>query len=100
MKMALRQAKRGLGRTSPNPMVGAVIVRKGTVIATGYHKRAGAGHAEVDALEKLGGKASSSVSKKTDYLLAGQSPGSKLQKAQNLNVKIITEKEFSEMISD
>lgn len=45
-------------------------------------------------------KTPSSVSKKTDYLLAGQSPGSKLQKAQNLGVKIITEKEFLEMIKD
>jgi len=47
-----------------------------------------------------GAKTASSVSKKTDYLLAGQNPGSKMQKAKNLGVKIITEKEFSEMISD
>ena len=47
-----------------------------------------------------GAKTASSVSKKTDYLLAGQSPGSKIQKAQNLGVKIITEKEFLKMIKD
>ena len=47
-----------------------------------------------------GAKTASSVSKKTDYLLAGQNPGSKMQKAKNLGVKIITEKEFSEKISD
>jgi len=52
------------------------------------------------AIKQTGGKTSSSISKKTDYLLAGQSPGSKLQKAQNLGVKIITEKEFLKMIND
>ena len=51
-------------------------------------------------IKQAGGKASSTVSKKTDYLLAGQSPGSKIQKAKNLGVKIITEKEFLEMIKD
>ena len=53
-----------------------------------------------DKIKQAGGKASSTVSKKTDYLLAGQSPGSKIQKAKNLGVKIITEKEFLEMIKD
>ena len=49
-------------------------------------------------IEKFGGKTSSSVSKKTDYVLAGEETGSKLTKAQNLGVKIITESEFEEMI--
>ncbi len=57
MKEALRLAKKGLGRTSPNPAVGAVIVRKGHIIASGYHKKAGGHHAEVEALSMLGGKA-------------------------------------------
>jgi diaminohydroxyphosphoribosylaminopyrimidine deaminase/5-amino-6-(5-phosphoribosylamino)uracil reductase len=56
MRMALRQARKGLGRTTPNPAVGAVVVREGKVIASGYHKRAGVNHAEVDALYKIGGK--------------------------------------------
>ena len=56
MRMALRQARKGLGRTSPNPAVGAIVVREGKVIASGYHKRAGANHAEVEALKKIGGK--------------------------------------------
>ncbi len=53
MKQALREARKGLGRTSPNPAVGAVIVRKGEVVARGYHRRAGLPHAEVEALGKL-----------------------------------------------
>ena len=57
MKEALRLAKKGVGRTSPNPVVGAVIVRKGRVIASGYHKKAGLNHAEVEALTMIGGKA-------------------------------------------
>jgi diaminohydroxyphosphoribosylaminopyrimidine deaminase / 5-amino-6-(5-phosphoribosylamino)uracil reductase len=57
MREALRLAKRGLGRTSPNPAVGAVIVRKGRVIAGGYHRKAGSPHAEIEALGRLQGKA-------------------------------------------
>ncbi len=49
-------------------------------------------------IEKFGGKTSSSVSKKTDYVLAGEEAGSKLTKAESLGVKIITEAEFEEMI--
>ena len=51
-----------------------------------------------DIIEKFGGKTSSSVSKKTDYVLAGEEAGSKLIKAQNLGVTIISENEFKEMI--
>ena len=56
MRAALRQARKGLGRTSPNPVVGAVIVRNGKIIASGYHKKAGWNHAEVEVLAKIGGK--------------------------------------------
>ena len=53
MRLALREARRGIGSTSPNPAVGAVIVRSGRVIAKGWHKRAGQPHAEVEALRAL-----------------------------------------------
>ena len=48
-------------------------------------------------IEKFGGKTSSSVSKKTSYVLAGEDAGSKLTKAQSLGVQIITEEEFEKM---
>ncbi len=54
MAMALRLARRAVGRTSPNPMVGAVIVRGEEVVGRGYHRRAGTAHAEVVALGQAG----------------------------------------------
>jgi len=53
MREALRQAKKALGRTSPNPMVGALIVRGDRILARGYHRGPGQKHAEADALTKL-----------------------------------------------
>jgi len=50
MRLALRLARRGYGTTSPNPMVGAVLVRGGKVIGQGWHHRAGEPHAEIEAL--------------------------------------------------
>jgi diaminohydroxyphosphoribosylaminopyrimidine deaminase / 5-amino-6-(5-phosphoribosylamino)uracil reductase len=58
MRLALREARKGLGRTSPNPCVGAVIVRDQVVVSTGYHKKAGTPHAEIHALRKAGASAS------------------------------------------
>ncbi len=54
MRLALRLARRGAGRTSPNPAVGAVLVRKGTVVGAGYHRAAGMPHAEAEALRAAG----------------------------------------------
>jgi len=50
MRLALRLARRGGGATSPNPMVGAVLVKGGKVIGRGWHRRAGRPHAEIEAL--------------------------------------------------
>ncbi len=57
MARALKLAEIGRGTTSPNPMVGAVIVKGGRVIAEGYHRKAGGDHAEIVALKKAGKKA-------------------------------------------
>jgi diaminohydroxyphosphoribosylaminopyrimidine deaminase/5-amino-6-(5-phosphoribosylamino)uracil reductase len=54
MRMVLRLAEKAAGRTSPNPMVGALLVRGRKVVATGYHRRAGGDHAEIDALKRAG----------------------------------------------
>ena len=54
MREALRAAENARGRTSPNPMVGAVIVRGGRIVATGWHREAGTPHAEVHALRMAG----------------------------------------------
>ena len=58
MDMALDLALKGQGFTSPNPMVGAVVVKNGKVVGTGYHQAAGKAHAEVNALNDAGGDAS------------------------------------------
>jgi len=57
MKMALELAARARGRTSPNPMVGAVLVKDNRIVGQGYHARAGTPHAEVLALAEAGNEA-------------------------------------------
>ncbi|MHB8843870.1 MAG: bifunctional diaminohydroxyphosphoribosylaminopyrimidine deaminase/5-amino-6-(5-phosphoribosylamino)uracil reductase RibD [Nitrospirota bacterium] len=57
MRQALRLAGKAAGRTSPNPMVGAVVVKSGRVIASGWHRKAGGPHAEAIALAKAGAAA-------------------------------------------
>ena len=51
MKLALRLARRGLGWTSPNPVVGAVLVKDSRIVGRGYHRRFGGNHAEINALQ-------------------------------------------------
>jgi diaminohydroxyphosphoribosylaminopyrimidine deaminase / 5-amino-6-(5-phosphoribosylamino)uracil reductase len=58
MRIALREAEKGLGRCSPNPAVGAVVVNRGRLVSTGYHRKAGRPHAEIETL----GKAAASLS--------------------------------------
>lgn len=57
LRRALKLAARGRYRTSPNPMVGAVVVRGGEVVGSGYHRRVGGPHAEAEALAAAGEKA-------------------------------------------
>ena len=54
MARAISLARNGLGRTSPNPLVGAVIVRDGRIVAEGWHRKAGTPHAEIHALNMAG----------------------------------------------
>lgn len=58
MQLALELARKGEGRTAPNPPVGALIVRRGLVIGEGFHPKAGAPHAEIFALQQAGVQAS------------------------------------------
>ena len=53
MRAAIEQAKKGVGLTSPNPAVGAVLVRDGRIAARGFHRQAGVEHAEVNCLRKV-----------------------------------------------
>src|SRR5258708_24859590 len=50
MREALRLARRGYGATSPNPMVGAILVKNDRIIGRGWHRRAGEPHAEIEAI--------------------------------------------------
>jgi diaminohydroxyphosphoribosylaminopyrimidine deaminase/5-amino-6-(5-phosphoribosylamino)uracil reductase len=61
MKRALLLARKGKGRTSPNPLVGAVLVKRGKVVGEGYHAKAGEAHAEIVALRKAGKEARGST---------------------------------------
>src|SRR3954469_295440 len=57
MRRALDLARRGWGQTAPNPMVGAVVVRDGTIVGEGFHERFGEQHAETAALRNAAGRA-------------------------------------------
>ena len=57
MNLAIKLALKGQGKTSPNPLVGAIVVKKGKIIGRGFHEKAGFAHAEVVALDEAGDKA-------------------------------------------
>ena len=53
IKRCIELAQKGIGRTYPNPMVGAVIVHNNKIIGEGYHKKAGEPHAEINAINSV-----------------------------------------------
>lgn len=76
-----------------NPIAGKTVVVTGTLVQFKRDEIKG-------LIEKLGGRAASSVSKKTDFVLAGEKAGSKLEKAKQLGVAVITEVEFQKMLNE
>jgi DNA ligase (NAD+) len=84
----------------PKPSDGRAETLAGkTFVVTGTLQRYG--REEIEGLiKKLGGKATGSVSKKTDYVIAGEKAGSKLDKARQLGVAVLTEGEFEKMVGE
>ena len=80
-------------RRSRSPLAGKTIVVTGTLEHFSRQQIE-------QAIRRAGAKASGSVSKKTDYVLAGQDPGSKLDKAKKLGVQIVDEQGFMKIIED
>ena len=78
-------------KSNDNRFEGKIFVLTGTLPTLSRNEA-------TEMIEKFGGKASGSVSKKTSYVLAGEEAGSKLTKAQELGVQIITEEEFLKMV--
>ena len=83
-------------RAEETETVESVLTGK-TVVVTGTLPTLGRKEAS-ELIEKYGGKASGSVSKKTDYVLAGENAGSKLTKAQELGIPVISEEQLKEML--
>ncbi|MFN4244174.1 MAG: NAD-dependent DNA ligase LigA [Tepidisphaerales bacterium] len=77
----------------PTPLAGQ------TVVVTGTLERFGRKEIE-EVIRRLGGKTASSVSKKTDFVLVGADPGSKLDKARELGVKVVSEPEFVQLVGE
>jgi len=90
-------ADAGVNMTEPKRAEGGVFSGK-TVVLTGALEKYTRDQAR-DIIEKMGGKVTGSVSKKTDLVLAGEDAGSKLQKALSLGIRIITEEEFDSLTS-
>ena len=89
----------GVKLTQPRRKVpaGGLLLAGKTLVVTGTLKNYGRKDIE-DLIKSLGGKAAGSVSKKTDYVVAGDEAGSKLDKAKELGVPVLTEAEFEKLI--
>ncbi|MBI2018005.1 bifunctional diaminohydroxyphosphoribosylaminopyrimidine deaminase/5-amino-6-(5-phosphoribosylamino)uracil reductase RibD [Candidatus Daviesbacteria bacterium] len=61
LKQTFTLAKKGMGWTNPNPMVGAIVVKNGQILGKGYHKKFGFPHAEIEAIEATGGRLEGSI---------------------------------------
>ena len=97
-KLLEKMAEEGVRMEATVQTEGGVLSGK-TLVVTGTLPTMGRKEA-TDKILQCGGKAAGSVSKKTDYVLAGENAGSKLAKAQQLGVPVITEEEFLEMIGE
>jgi len=91
--LKLTEEKRVVG--GPGAVASGVLGK--TFVVTGTLANYERGEIE-DLIKSLGGKATGSVSKKTDYVVAGENAGSKLDKAKELGVPVLTESEFEQMI--
>lgn len=80
MRLAIKEASRALGRTAPNPAVGAILVKNGRLLSKGYHHAAGLPHAEIETISKLEAGSCELATKKTRSVGIAQlpAPNSKL----------------------
>ena len=92
-----RLQKAGVNMTAEDTEVLESAISGKTVVVTGTLPSLGRKEAQ-ELIEKYGGKASGSVSKKTDYVLAGEAAGSKLTKAQELGIPVLSEEEFKKLL--
>ena len=76
MRLAIKEASRALGRTAPNPTVGAVVVKNGRILAKGFHRAAGLPHAEIEALKELEARSWKLEKKQTGSRKSPQLPAS------------------------
>jgi DNA ligase (NAD+) len=98
LEFANKLRKAGLKfETEGGDRKGSSVLEGKTFVLTGTLEKYKREEAK-EIIENLGGKVSSSVSKKTDYVLAGEEAGSKLDKAKELGVKVIDENEFEKMV--
>lgn len=96
-QMLVRLKEAGLNMTAEEAEVIASPISGKTVVVTGTLPTLGRKEAQ-ELIEKYGGKASGSVSKKTDYVLAGEAAGSKLTKANELGIPVLNEEEFKKLL--